>query len=511
MISNILKHDRIILLIALATSLVVSSYIGLTLRFDLNDFMYSVVPHLEGNLYDNINYVQAPLSYFALKTILYFALEDNSYITFRIVSIVFAWLSIVVATFLIKQKSLKSLFVVLVTFSWYYGYTISEIGSYTLPFLFLIIALLLIEKIDTVTKYFIAGMMVGFATSSKLSYLLFFLLLPPIILEDAIKSGSQPLKIFIFRSVCLVAVGGFIGLSPILIYFANNPVSFWLHNFIFHSSLTYTAWNFNFIRSIASITEGVYYWLKNIDGAVYVILISMLVTTIASLKRVNGISFKAMYWLIILIISFLGAISPKVLYGEYLYAPSFLAMLGLVILIDNSREIQIRSGAIAIIILAILIGVANFSRTIYVNSKNTISAFDVSRVNQDLSKVTKQYSSCDSSVYSMSGAFVIDTELKPTSPMACGPFWPSVRSVIDRSNRWQQRIDENILFPKEFIKDHNVSFVLLGYFPDMEIDILRYVEANNYKKIWDGSFNGKELSLFVSPHCMAAPISLREN
>src|SRR4051794_9250066 len=92
--------------------------------------------------------------------------------------------------------------------------------------------------------------------------------------------------------------------------------------------------------------------------------------------------------------------------------------------------------------------------------------------------------------------------------MASGPFWPWVRTTVPsslfREERWG--ISREIVFPEELVERRGAEFILIGYFPDTEWEraILKTVTEHNYKQIDVGMFNGKALTLYVSPKCAAS-------
>jgi hypothetical protein len=142
------------------------------------------------------------------------------------------------------------------------------------------------------------------------------------------------------------------------------------------------------------------------------------------------------------------------------------------------------------------------------NLRSGIDATRVEAVNRaarNFIDAAASESGCENSVYSLSGAFLIDSGAKLSSAMAAGIFWARLRGLVPEEYFSEQRwgLRREMVFPEVLINQGHVNFVLTGFYSDSDAEraIIEELERQAFVAEPLARFGRRELRMHVHPRC----------
>jgi hypothetical protein len=482
--------------------------------FDHNDFLYLASASRTGDLYSDINFVQAPLSYWFWRGVYIISPHGYAYIIFQMVSLLLTIFSILIFSGMFKYREQKTIFIILASVSFYALRAGFEIGSYSLPAFFTSAAIFFLLKPGQARL--IAPLFLGLAASAKLSFLVF--IVPGFFIYFIGQKDINRRYIDLLFWLAIYALG----LLPIAWYFLSNPSAFIFHNLTFHSEITYASRGMTPVKSALSIIGGFGKFFVEMALMLSVIVVGIF-EFIRSKADLRGALSDAecrrpkiflLMLLLFFLFSVLAAISPKIIFVQYLSYTAVI-VIGIAAFFYN----LISKGLTPVIFLliysyALMTGVPD---TLYRGVKiitNGSPVIEHSRASSQLSEIFNNFeesngSQCERSVFTLSGSIVADTTLPLTKFTEGGSFWVGkgefIPAGIDKSS---VNFFEELSDPMRHISAGNIEFVLVGYYiessksaGEFERSFVTSSSDLGYEKIHAFGFDERQMSLYRKSNC----------
>jgi hypothetical protein len=499
-------------------------------RFDHNDFMYAVAPRMDGILYEDIHYVQAPLSFYYLKALSLLFPETLAYTAPRVASIVLTALAIVIGGYLALGSNIARIgFFLLASSNWFLISGAFEIGTYSFPLLLLAAstALLAISHNSMLKNRIIPailGLFLGLATSFKLSYLL--LLCFGAIFVFFFWKGRVRIADNLVYLACY-CLGAAVGTLPILVEMFLSPAAFWVHNITFHTSWGNAARGLDLFKSAKSVWSELRYWL--ISGGVVLLALG---TSIFIGTQLNcRASRLAIFTVFMGVASFLAAFAPGVGFKQYYIPVSYCAILLACQALDasgrgESKSNYVLSGLVTASIL--LLQVLEMYPRALESLRNPSVWEEVSRINKVIQTklVNFDQHKCQPDIFSHSGAYVLGTGFPLSRFTEGGIFWARMADFVPEKILVYPevyKVPRELVQPHEYVKAKGINIILVGYyFGGSDKERLAEQRLRNYsiqagyikKRIStvlvrpaDAVIHAgkRELELWINPKCLTTP------
>jgi hypothetical protein len=439
-------------------------------KFDHNDFMNAAAPMFEGRLYEQVHYVQAPLSFYFLKTLSYAAPDGHIYAALRLSSIFLSYIAIlIVAETCFSLGWVKMVFTLLGATNLYYASSSFEIGSYALPIFFIASALaILLRTGQSIIGAFLGGLLFGLAGCTKLNHVLFVV---PAFFFVLLGSGLSRRSVL---NAAALSLGSVIGSGLIIFHLVSNAESFLSHNLYFHSQFMNAARGLDFKGSVRSVLSVLKDWLSS--GGIYLVALSGL-GLYRAFKGDMAERSGYVFVLSLLLISFPVAFSPAIGFKQYYVPVSFFAVLCFAFALQN-EVLRVEKSAVAglwfLTVGLLFQQVANVAPGIYSSLKEGLTTVEVKRINDALhaSLVKFDKKKCAPKLFTFSGAFAIDSTVVLSEFTEGGMFWARLSGFVPENviSNPRYSISKDLLNPEAFVEaGNNVNLVMLGYYPNYNV------------------------------------------
>jgi hypothetical protein len=477
--------------------------------FDTNDNMYAPASLAAGALYRDVHFVQAPLTFYFLKAASFVIPEGFTYLGLRLVSMTMLLATLFVGAFMCLDRwTSRCMFLA------FAGANISfisaglEIGSYSLPLLLLALATASLWRIrDRRIAIGCAALLIGLAASAKLNYVLFFVPLAALALLQRRKEES--FADWVRAALLPFAAGGVAGSMPVIVAFAQEPAAFLLHTLTFHTRFSLNTLNMGSFATLKFALNVINDWAAA-GGAVFVVL-GIYATFIGQSRDERSRPFL-LFLMLGIVAALVAAVSPRIVYAQYWGPMTFFAALGGAHFFSFAGA---RLGLIAV--LAVLpvytVGATGLRSQLSNNlreSSGKPKITTVIEVNQRLKShalLTKDAHQCDRRIFSLAGAFVVDSGFPLSRYMEGGFFWSWVRDQVPQAYIADKdyHLDEYVLFPERWVRDQRINFLLVGYYPGpAEAGIEKYAIESGFSKEVMPVWNGVTLKFYFNPACIAS-------
>jgi hypothetical protein len=476
-------------------------------NFDLNDNMYAAAPLTPGALYREVHFVQGPVTFYFLKAVSAVLPEGFVYLGLRLTSMGLLLAALYVGTFMcIDRWSSRCLFLAFAGTNIYFIYPGLEIGSYSLPLLLLALAAASLWKIrDRQIAIGAAALLIGLAASAKLNHVLFFLPLAVFVLLQ--KRKDKSVSDWARAALLPFAAGGLAGSLPVIVAFAQSPGAFLLNTLIFHSKFSLNALN---IGSFASfmLTLNLFTDWAAAGGAVLVAL--GIHAAFVDRDGDERSRHFVLFALIGIVAALVAAISPGVTYVQYWAPVTFFAALAGARFFDRTRA---NLGLICVLAVLPLftVGARDLRSQVSNNFKaasGTPKVATVISVNRTLKTYALRVNDtprCDRRIFSLAGAFVVDSGFSLSRYMEGGTFWSWVSPQVPQAYIADKNyhLDEYMIFPERWVRDQRINFLLLGYYPGhTEEDLEKYASERGFSVVALPAWTGLALKFYFNPECI---------
>jgi hypothetical protein len=132
------------------------------------------------------------------------------------------------------------------------------------------------------------------------------------------------------------------------------------------------------------------------------------------------------------------------------------------------------------------------------------TVLDIHRKMRAYAVRAKAAAGCDRRIFSLAGAFAVDTGFPLSRYMEGGVFWSWVRDQVPRTYIADKsyRLDEYTLYPERWVRDQAINFVLVGYYPGAaESAIEAYAVERGFKAEIFPLWQGATLKFYYNPGC----------
>jgi hypothetical protein len=335
-------------------------------HYDHNDHMYAVAPVLAQNLrpYSDFAFVQTPLSLLTYAWIFKLTGAVPFYAALRIFSLLLNLAIVGIGIFLARRHAVQKNFATLVfagLYLWFHQSELigAEIGNYTLALVLMALALTAYDCWRGLSwSAAVVGLLTGLSLSAKMSSI-FIVAAFGLLYLLAAGSWRERLE----RSA-LYGAGAVLGCLPIFYYLLADPGWFLFDNIHFH----YLS---NIYRGLAPIGAGAGLAAFSIGSGAFAI--GLLLTVSVALWLAFRITLKL--WpagrqilnltpfekdtLVFAAAAIIGAVTPGVIFQQYMAAPAFAIFLFLALFLDRLSgrlplEKARRLYTIAVAIIALL-------------------------------------------------------------------------------------------------------------------------------------------------------------
>lgn len=467
--------------------------------FDHNDFMYATSALSDGQLYTDIHYVQAPFGFHFLQFIGSISSNGNLYSTLRFISVALLFGALIIASEkCIDNDFMKIIFVISCLTNYHFYCGAFEIGTYSLAIFLL--SLSYACSLFTNKSYYliVSGFLLGLATGAKINFIL--MIIPFIIFH----------RKNIINSLFFI-VGFSIGLAPVLYYAWSNIDLFFLHNFLFHSELTNNYRGLGISESSKSVLKEFIQWIFKGAGGVLLIIFIYL----KHVKDMNESDKKRILLTLHLIIaSLIAAFAPKFGAKQYYVPVTFFAFLATFQLISHcisNRNGKLYSYKKITIILMTTLFIQGLIASYNFNKKNHNSVELVNEINTNVKISLDGFSKdrCSKFIFSLSGAFIIDSGFLPSKYSEAGIFWARLYDSIPTEilNNQKYEIDGFILKPWDYIAStKKVDVILIGFYGKdnpVERNLLKSATTRGMKLVNEihTPLSKNNLLLYANPAC----------
>lgn len=487
---------------------------------DHNDFMYATSASRGGNLYRDLHFVQAPLSYFALRLIAILAPVGATHMALRAFSVLLTLAAVfTLTTTLLSSRRARLVAVALAVTSTAVLSAAAEIGSYAVPLLLVAAATVLVlvpRTRETMRPWHVvlAGGLVGLAASAKLSHSLFAV---PLLALTVLRRPMSPHGRW--RAVLLFGVGFIGGCGPLITFFLREPNAFLTHNVTFHTEFTYSDRGLTPMTAVRSVVEGFMGWM--LAGGVTVVALAIRETwcvlrggllsddaSAATGARVDLAGLLAMWGT-----SFLVAAAPGVGAIQYLAPVGLFSALLMGRILEEEKVRGTAAGILLTVMLAqvghqVISNGREWSRTLRQDS----AVGEVHRLNRRLRQLLVDHvaPSCEPRIFTYAGAFVVDTGFPLARYTEAGIFWARLRGHVPERylGTLPTQLPRALIFPEESLGQPKAPTVVVAGFydlrePQVELAMIEAMQARHFTKVGTLStwLSDAPMTVWVDPSC----------
>lgn len=478
-----------------------------TYHFDTNDNMYAAAPFAPGALYRDVHFVQGPVTFYFLKALSTIIPEGFVYPGFRAASIVLLIATLLVGTFLcIDRWPSRCLFLVFAGTNAFFIYPGLEIGSYSLPLLLLALATASLWKIqDRRIAIGVAALLIGIAASAKLNHVLFFLPLAVFALHR--RHNGESLAGWTRAALLPLVLGGLAGSLPVIIAFLRDPGAFVLNTLIFHSKFSLNVVNLGSFARLKLAVNILNDWAVA-GGAGFVAL--GVYAIFVDRSRDERSRHFLLFVMVGVVAALVAALSPGITYIQYWAPATFFAALAGARFFDPTR---MKHGLI--FVLAVLPVFTVDARALRTQLSTSLEATagtpeiaTVMAVNRKLKAYALRVddaSRCDRRIFSLAGAFVVDSGFTLSRYMEGGIFWSWVSAQVPQAfiDDKKYHLDEYMIHPEKWVRDQRIDFLLLGFYPGLaEADMEKYASERGFSVEVLPAWHNVTLKFYFNPECI---------
>lgn len=475
------------------------------LFFDHNDFMYASDAARSGLLYEDIHYVQAPLSHYFWRFVYVLSPEGFHYSSMRFISACLALSSIFpILIWVLKTPLQRLTFLALGLSNFYILRSGLEIGNYSLS-LFLMSCAMALYLSRNHKNVIISGLFFGLAVSVKLNFAILIFPALAFILLGSLSDTTKKIKTAFF--FCIVFG---IGVLPVIFYLLYNPHSFILHNLTFHTGIT------NVFRGVTLPVTLERFKTGFLTFLYHNIVETLFLLWFFSFSLLKGIESKEENARenFLVVFSFLGAavimaMTPMTMYDQYL-VPSAFALLVLIMCACHCLDTKLRDQAMVFLLFISCFKLFNLFveyNSLRSSYASTLRQHYIIRnnINAQVVKDGNVTDDCENSVFTLSGSLIVDTKLPLSHYTETGVFWSLVYDhVPDKyKNSSKYNFDRNLIYPENYILQNDVAYVLIGYYPSNRFE--KHFDKNHalygYESIEVGSLYGHDMKLYRKNKC----------
>lgn len=469
--------------------------------FDTNDNMYAAAPLIPGVLYRDNHFVQGPVAFYFLKALSFVIPTGLVYLGFRLASVGLLLAALFVGAFLCIDRWLsRCMFLVFAGANLHFIFAALEIGSYALPLFLLSLATATLWKVrDRRIAIAASALLIGLAASAKLNHVLFFLPLAAFVWLQ--RRPEESLSSWARAALLPFAVGGVIGSAPVILEFALHPAGFFLHTLVFHSKFSLNALDLPASVRTQFVVEFAGRWAFT-GGAVLVAL--GIFAAISTGKDHERQRHFLVFVVLGIFAGLIAAISPGFTYIQYWAPMTFFSALGGARFFDQPR------GALGLIAMVAALPIFALCLSQLSTNRDKTSTPKIAAV-IDIHKQLEAYAlrtgtrQCDKRIFSLAGAFVVDSGFRLSRYMEGGVFWTWVRSYVPQIYLADRiyHLDEYILFPERWVRDQRLNFLLLGFYPGpAETEMEKYAVERGFSKKVLPAWPDTTLEFYFNPDCI---------
>ena len=483
--------QRTILLALLSASILLFFLFGVA-TLNYNDFMYSIAPAIwarHGALYTDVPFVQAPLSILLLFALTKLTGGVNIFLLARVLSI----LMVLTAVLLPVRSTTKNgslttwvLYAALCLTNPFVNSASQEIGNYALPLLCLSVSVVIIEMRGSVTwRGFFACATIALAASAKLYFVILF---PGILIMFFLydKNVMSPTAI----AACLA--GFLVGCIPIWYFVLSDYQSFLKWN-------VYVYTLFLKARAVEPATV-----LAKIGFFAFVMFIPVvcMITAEREEYRRTGNADKIMGRQVLIAFACLMALSPVVVFNQYLGPAAFLLFLFSMPVPFSSRSIRDRYIFLSAVLL-VFQSITTIRLTYNFFQNGEPDVLRVLRIQAHASEIIGSQYKCERKLYSAEPLFMLENNVKYPRELASGPFL----LFLGRSAELSKLGNEFEVTTS--ITRWNPDIVIWGYFlgsespgqDEVDRAVWNYAISREFKIQSIGSIDGKTIYLAYKANC----------
>ncbi len=311
--------------------------------YDHNDHMYAVAPVIAQHLhaYSDFAFVQTPLSLLIFTQIYQLVGGHDFYLSLRLFSLALQLSTIGLGIALCFRRAERKLFAVLLFASLYVSYRPAdiigaEIGNYTLSLVLTALALVVLDTFRGRNwTPFAVGLFAGLSLSAKLSYIYVVAAFALVYLlwEGAPKS--------LFLRAAAYGLGVLIGVTPILYYLFSRFDIFLFENVHFHylSNIYRGLAPFPGLSNLGifSASSAIVPLAKLFGGCAVAYLLARLAARLWPASRIVAMPLTVFEKEILSIAAatVIGAVTPVIVFAQYLAGPAFAFCLFLALYLDR--------------------------------------------------------------------------------------------------------------------------------------------------------------------------------
>ena len=459
-----------------------------------NDFMYSVAPTIwaqHGSLYTDVPFVQAPLSILLSLALIKLTGTVNIFLLARLVSI----LLVLAAVLLPVCGSAKNgtlttwtLYAALCLTNPFVNSASQEIGNYALPLLCLSVSVAIINMRGSATwRGFFACAAIAVAASAKLYFVILF---PGILVMFFLyeKNVRSPTAI----AACLA--GFLVGCIPILYFMFSDYQSFLKWNVYIYTL-------FLKARAVEGATV-----LATIGFFAFVMFIPAVCMVTAEIEeyRRSASARKIVGRQVLVAFACLMAVSPVVVFNQYLGPAAFLLFLFSIPPPFSSRGIRVRYIFLSVVLL-VFQSITTIRLTYHFFQNGEPDVLRVLHIQARANEIIGSQYKCERKFYSAEPLFMLENNVKYPRELASGPFLLFLGRSAELSK-----------FGNEFevttsITRWNPDIVIWGYFlgsespgqDEVERAVRDYAISHEFKLQPIGYIDRKTIYLAYKANCKA--------
>jgi hypothetical protein len=335
-------------------------------HYDHNDHMYAVAPVLAQSLrpYSDFAFVQTPLSLLTYAGIYKLTGAVPFYAALRMFSLALNLAIVGIGIFLARRHAVGKNFATLVfagLYLWFHQSELigAEIGNYSLALVLMALALTAHDRWrGLLWGALVVGILTGLSLSAKMSSIFIVAAFGLLFLQSA---GSWRERL---KRTGLYGVGAVLGCLPIIYYLLADPSWFLFDNIHFH----YLS---NIYRGLAPIGAGAGLAAFSIGSGAFAIGLLLTVSVILWLafritlrlwpagRQILTVTQFEKETLIFAAAAIIGAVTPGVIFQQYMAAPAFALFLFLALFLDRlsgnlAPEKSLRLRTVAVVTLLLL-------------------------------------------------------------------------------------------------------------------------------------------------------------
>jgi hypothetical protein len=315
-------------------------------HYDHNDHMYAVAPVLAQRLrpYADFAFVQTPLSLLIFAQIFKLAGAVRFYAALRIFSLTLNLAIVGIGILLVRRHAVQRNFAALLfagLYLWFHQAEIigAEIGNYTLALVFMALALMTFDRWrDAWWSALAVGVLAGLSLSAKLSSIFVCAAFALLYLQSAGNWRSR------LERLALYGVGGILGCLPIIYYLAADPGWFLFDNIHFHylsniyRGLAPSAAQDTIKTGLAAFSIGSGAFALALLALVALVLFDAwkaALTLWPGARKFLSVTQFEKDTLVIAAATIIGAVTPGVVFQQYMAAPAFALFLFAALFLDR--------------------------------------------------------------------------------------------------------------------------------------------------------------------------------